>query len=334
MDLYKSMLDTNDNTVRVSLEIVLYVGMLFFLFNEFRELYSIFNATGSVLGYFTDFWNIIDWSLIGLSFGALTMRILFFLRPEVQNFSPFSETIVEITEASRLYNNSFAFDAIAASFGIFKIFRFFDLQPNLLVLRRSVHRGVGDLTSFTLVLLVMIFGFSLAGMNIFGQEIEEFVNPGESFVALFLTVLGEFDFDAQLSVNIYFAYGFFLIYQVFVFLIMVNIFLAILNDAYLAIKMKFDAEDVEEGPPPLTIRQRVAKLRAWLRQQKLDQRIESLRKQQRQRELVERRAQRKVEMAKLKTLKAMGIDPEAEKRKAAQSAAQAKTIADGNEAHC
>jgi len=313
---------------------VLYVGMLFFLFNEFRELYSIFNATGSVLGYFTDFWNIIDWSLIGLSFGALTMRILFFLRPEVQNFSPFSETIVEITEASRLYNNSFAFDAIAASFGIFKIFRFFDLQPNLLVLRRSVHRGVGDLTSFTLVLLVMIFGFSLAGMNIFGQEIEEFVNPGESFVALFLTVLGEFDFDAQLSVNIYFAYGFFLIYQVFVFLIMVNIFLAILNDAYLSIKMKFDAEDVEEGPPPLTIRQRVAKLRAWLRQQKLDQRIESLRKQQRQRELVERRAQRKVEMAKLKTLKAMGIDPEAEKRKAAQSAAQAKTIADGNEAHC
>jgi len=246
---------------------VLYVGMLFFLFNEFRELYSIFNATGSVLGYFTDFWNIIDWSLIGLSFGALTMRILFFLRPEVQNFSPFSETIVEITEASRLYNNSFAFDAIAASFGIFKIFRFFDLQPNLLVLRRSVHRGVGDLTSFTLVLLVMIFGFSLAGMNIFGQEIEAFVNPGESFVSLFLTVLGEFDFDAQLSVNIYFAYGFFLIYQVFVFLIMVNIFLAILNDAYTVVHTELTWQELEKRKP-MTLREKFEVRKAIWRERK------------------------------------------------------------------
>ena len=68
---------------------------------------------------------------------------------------------------------------------------------------------------------------------------------------------------------------------------------------------------VEEGPPPLTIRQRVQKLRAWMRQRKLDQRIEGLRKQQRLRELGERRAQRKVEEARARTLKAMGIDPTA-----------------------
>ena len=92
---------------------------------------------------------------------------------------------------------------------------------------------------------------------------------------------------------------------------MINIFLAILNDAYLAIKQQFDAEGVEETAPPLTIRQRIQKLRAWMRQRKLDQRIEELRKKQRQRELVERRAQRKVEEARLKTLKAMGVDPHA-----------------------
>ena len=43
---------------------------------------------------------------------------------------------------------------------------------------------------------------------------------------------------------------------------MINIFLAILNDAYLAIKEQFDKEGVEEGPPPLTIRQRIGKMRA------------------------------------------------------------------------
>ena len=89
-----------DNTVRVSLEIVLYVGMLFFLFNEFRELYSIFDATGSVLGYFTDFWNVIDWFLILLSFGAFAMRLYFVLMPAVRDFRPYSEEYQEITAAT------------------------------------------------------------------------------------------------------------------------------------------------------------------------------------------------------------------------------------------
>jgi hypothetical protein len=103
-------------------------------------------------------------------------------------------------------------------------------------------------------------------------------------------------------------------WQIFVFLVMLNIFLAILNDAYIAIKFKFDAEELEEPPPPLTIKQRWEKFRAWLRQRHLDQRIEALRKQQRQRELVEKRAERKVNEARTRTLKAMGVDPEQQAR--------------------
>ena len=87
---------------------------------------------------------------------------------------------------------------------------------------------------------------------------------------------------------------------------------AILNDAYIAVKAKYDAEELEEPPPPLTIRQRIEKLHGWMRQRKLDQRIEALRKQQRQKELVEKRAARKVEEARVRTLKAMGIDPAAQ----------------------
>ena len=309
MDLYFSFLDTAYDTVSFIIEIVLYVGMVYYLGNEFRELYSIYSATGTVIGYFTDFWNVIDWSLILLSFLALWMRIMFVLSPAVRNFSPFSEEYVEVTAEANSYNASFAFDAIAATFGVLKIFRFFDLQRNLLLLRNSISRGISDLISFTIVLLIIIAGFSFSGLNIFGQENDEYVNVIRSFSTLFLTVLGEFDFERMLRVDPTFAYSFFLLYQMLVFLIMINIFLAILNDAYIAIKERFDAEEVEEGPPPLTIRQRIANLRAWIRQHKLDQRIENLRKQQRQRELGEKRAKRKVEEAKVRTLKAMGIDP-------------------------
>ena len=324
MDLFYSVMDTTDDLIRMVLEGLLYSGMVYYLFNEFRELYSVYSATGSILGYFQDFWNVIDWSLIFLSFLALAMRVIFVTSPSVRSFSPFAEEYVEITAEADRYNASFAFDAIAASFGIFKIFRFFDLQRNLLILRESITRGVGDLVSFTLMLMIIIVGFSLSFMNIFGQENDEYVNFIQSFVTLFLTVLGEFDFDKMLRVNQEFAYFFFLFYQIFVFLVMINIFLAILNDAYLAIKAKFDAEDVDEGPPPPTIRERIANFRAWVRQRKLDQRIEALRKQQRQRDMHDRRAMRKVEEARAKTLKGMGIDP------AAQSKQQGGSRGDAN----
>jgi hypothetical protein len=54
-------LDSASDTAFVVGEVFLYLGMAYYLLNEFRELVDIYNSTGSVRGYFTDFWNIIDW---------------------------------------------------------------------------------------------------------------------------------------------------------------------------------------------------------------------------------------------------------------------------------
>ena len=43
-------------------------------------------------------------------------------------------------------------------------------------------------------------------------------------------------------------------YKIFIFLVMINIFLAILNDAYIAIKEKYADVEVDDGPPPPTWR--------------------------------------------------------------------------------
>ena len=310
MDLYFNMFDSFGNAAFVVVESLLYVGMLGYLFNEFREVKDIYSATGSALGYFRDFWNVIDWFLILLSFGAFAMRLNFVMMPAVREFRPYSEEYQEITAAVTLYNLSFSLDALAATFGLVKIFRYFDLQENLLVLRDSIARGVADLSVFTLMLLTMMFGFCVAGMNIFGQESDNYIDIERSFTALFLMVLGEFDFDEMYAINPGFAYGFFIMYQFFIFLIMVNIFLAILNDAYLAVKEKHDADrerDKDLVVEPLTMRQRLRKMRDYVRQEQLDRRIEYLRKEQRQRELREKREMRKVEQARAKTLKAIGM---------------------------
>ena len=158
--------------------------------------------------------------------------------------------------------------------------------------------------------MVMIFGFALAGMNIFGQESAAYIDPLEAFATMFLTCLGQYDFDEMLLINDIFAYIFFIVYQVFVFLIMVNIFLAILNDAYIAIKEKFDAEEREPPQPSPTIRQRIRMAREWLRQRQLDRRIEDLRREQRRLDLAEKRKAVQTEKLRQKTLRAVKLASE------------------------
>lgn len=245
LDLFRSWRDTSEKTFATVVEAILYAGMVYYLMNEFREVYSIYDATGTALGYFKDFWNVIDWSLIVLSFFALIQRIMFALDPAIVNFDPFANEYQEVVGQARRYNESFAFDAIAgrhadrrctctvmfrrlhpiltarasqtpflaATFGIIKIFRYFELQRNLHILRSSIERGIGDLSSFVIVLMIMILGFSISGMNIFGQEYDDFVNPLRSFVSLFMTVLGEFDLDRMLAVDGIFGYLFFAFYR-------------------------------------------------------------------------------------------------------------------------
>jgi len=310
LDLYFGLLDSVGSTVFIVVEGILYLGMFGYLLNEFREVSAIYSDTGSVRGYFTDMWNIIDWSLILLSFFAFALRLQFIFLEEVRSFSPFTDVFPEITAAASQYNISFSLDAIAAFFGIFKIFRFFDLQRNLLVLRKSVARGVGDLGVFTVILMTMMFGFALAGMNIFGQESDAYIDPFEAFITLFLMVLGEFDFVELLRINPIFAYVFFIFYQFFVFLIMVNVFLAILNDAYINIVEEFKQKDAREGQDlreRKSLRKRIMEFKEWLRQHKLDKRIELLRRKQRKEELIAKRDARKIENARNKTLKQLGM---------------------------
>ena len=140
MDLYNNF--DQAYLVPLILEMILYVRLLYTWLNEFQEVYATYQADGSILGYFKDAWNLMDWSLIVLSFLALAMRIMFVYSPRVINFDPFATEYLEVSQVAGMYNNSFILDALAAFFGIFKIFRCksrrSELTPSAL---RAEHRS-------------------------------------------------------------------------------------------------------------------------------------------------------------------------------------------------
>ena len=96
MDLYNNMADLPNLVV----EGFLYLLLLLYLLNEFRELYGIIKATGSPLGYF-DFYNLLDWSVVICSYIAMYFRVTFYFMPAVRNFTPFSTSYEELSDAAR-----------------------------------------------------------------------------------------------------------------------------------------------------------------------------------------------------------------------------------------
>ena len=86
---------------------------------------------------------------------------------------------------------------------------------------------------------------------------------------------------------------------------MLNIFLAILNDAYIAVNEQFAGVE-DEVREHVTIRERIRRLKAAIRQRKMDQNIEALRAVHRRREMTERREERKREDDRMRVLKSMG----------------------------
>merc|ERR1712138_331406 len=104
-------------------------------------------------------------------------------------------------------------------------------------------------------------------------------------------LLGEFNFDDLQRVSAIMAIIYFYFYQIFLFLVMVNVFLAILNDAYIAV-MEMHADDDLSGGEKLSIRQRIERTRAWLHQRDNERQMQVLRKETRAKEMAERRKER------------------------------------------
>ena len=97
-----------------------------------------------------------------------------------------------------------------------------------------------DILYFTLMLFTLLAGFAMMSLQLFGPSIYEYSTIVTSVVQLLRVLLGEFDVEAMQQAAPLLGVGFFFIYIVVMFLIMMNIFLAILGEAYTVVRSEND----------------------------------------------------------------------------------------------
>jgi hypothetical protein len=93
-----------------------------------------------------------------------------------------------------------------------------------------------DIAGFGCMFFIVFFAFAQLGYLLFGTQVPDYSSFSNAIFALLRTILGDFNFQALETANRVLGPLFFLTYVFFVFFVLLNMFLAIINDTYSEVK--------------------------------------------------------------------------------------------------
>ncbi|XP_044258880.1 polycystin-2-like [Tribolium madens] len=213
-------------------ECTVYAIAGFFLAEEIREIIYF------KLRYFLQFWTYIDVIIIGMAFANLITSIVVFPNVDdailkIQKNPKQYGNLEYLAEMRILYNN---FAASLLFFSYIKLFKYLNFNKTMGQLNNTLKRCAFDILGFSIMFFIIFFAFALLGYLLFGSQVEDFSSFGVAMFTLLRTILGDFDYQAIEKANRVLAPIYFLAYIFFVFFVLLNMFLAIINDTYADVK--------------------------------------------------------------------------------------------------
>jgi hypothetical protein len=193
----------------------------------------------TLIHYFGYGWNLCDLAILSLYFTHQYFRIAAYwgitqqptLGPEVighpEYFMPFSWVMGQLTYG----NNVLSMLAIAMWV---KPFKYLCMIGYFRMLARIMEQCVTKLATFSVMLVLVIFGFAMAFFVGFGTFDEMYAAPAGSFLVLFFLLLDGYSinerwFDAGKSALMPMV---FFVYIVVIYFVLLNIFVAVVLDVY------------------------------------------------------------------------------------------------------
>ncbi|RUS85640.1 hypothetical protein EGW08_006586 [Elysia chlorotica] len=220
------------DTFIMGCEVVFCIFIMYYVFEEIIEVF----ATG--LKYFMDFWNVLDIVLIIMAVVCIVFN--------VHRTLTIVGTLEELLKDPLAYANfeSLGFwemrfnnmVAITVFFAWVKVFKYISFNKTMTQLSTTLSRCAKDLLGFFIMFFIVFLAFTQLGYLLFGTQVNDFSTFMNSFFTLFRIVLGDFDFHQLEQANRILGPIFFMLFVFFVFFVLINMFLAIINDTYSEVK--------------------------------------------------------------------------------------------------
>uniref|UniRef100_A0A3Q1IC67 EF-hand domain-containing protein n=1 Tax=Anabas testudineus TaxID=64144 RepID=A0A3Q1IC67_ANATE len=217
---------------------VLGCEMFFCLFILYYIVEEILELRIHKFTYFKSIWNILDIVIIMLAIVAIIFNI--FRTVKVDNllgnllhdpgiYADFEFLAFWQTQ----YNNM---NAVNLFFAWIKIFKYISFNKTMTQLSSTLGRCAKDILGFAIMFFIVFFAYAQLGYLLFGTVVQSFSTFTTCISTQFRIILGDFNYDAIDSANRVLGPIYFVTYVFFVFFVLLNMFLAIINDTYSEVK--------------------------------------------------------------------------------------------------
>ena len=225
------------------LDVVLYVVILWIIYTEMLLLMHACRDRGGIRTYCCEtVWSLhycitivcFLFSLLTRAFtisGNLTTLENLWRAADAQN-----PNYYDITESLRVTDTADFVDAFTTLFLALRIFRYLQYHSRMQQFTKVFVLAGMEIIFFAFMFAFTFFGFVLLGHNIYGAFLSEWSTIIGTFRTLVKMMVGNFDYEAMRQVDMIWTPVYFFCYIIFVFMILVNVFLAILNTSYSSVR--------------------------------------------------------------------------------------------------
>ena len=220
----------------VIFEVLFIVGVIIYTIYEIYKIYK-FGHTK----YFSSYGNIADCFVILLYWINITLRIIQFENKNSMSFVSVNKYV------SLLYSQYLqqleTYILVANSFSLFlRLFKYFTFSDRFVFLFRMLYKSGSDMLIFLIALFVFIIAFALAGFTLFSSDVEEYRSLTYSIANSIRYLVANMSFQELVKSDRVAGPIFFTIWGVTIVLILANVFIAILSEAYASLQDEIDKE--------------------------------------------------------------------------------------------
>jgi polycystin 2 len=192
--------------------------------------------------YLTRPWDLLDMLILLISYTAFIFNVIryFFIKDKLQATIDEPNTYANFDEFAYWQWTYNTMVAVCVFFIWIKIFKYLNFNRTMTLMSNTLSRCAGDILGYTVMFFIVFFAYAQFGYLVFGPTTFGFHTFPDSLYSLFRIILGDFDFYGLIRANRVVGPIFFVTYVFVVFFILVNVFLAIINDSYIDAKADMD----------------------------------------------------------------------------------------------
>ncbi|XP_054845999.1 polycystin-2 [Eublepharis macularius] len=222
-------------------EILFCLFVLYYVVEEILEIHI------HRLYYFRSLWNCLDVLIIVLSVAAVGVNIYRtstvdkLLKKLLENQNRFPDF-----EPLAYWQTQFSNIAAVTMFFVWiKLFKFISFNRTMNQLSTTMSRCAKDILGFAIMFFIIFIAYAQLAYLVFGTQVDDFSTFQGSIFAQFRILLGDFDFAEIEEANRVLGPIYFTTFVFFMFFILLNMFLAIINDTYSEVKSDMAQQKTE-----------------------------------------------------------------------------------------